>query len=102
MVNFKVLATISEIPLMTPFIFPLVTHNNFQKEIPLSQIGCRGGAKTFGASSRSILRLCVHSVRTYNCKAIKLRVEFEQTDRGQLDATITEAMERYVNNGQRT
>ena len=44
-VNFKVLDTISKIPLMTPFIFPLDTHNNFQKEIPCSQIGCRGVLK---------------------------------------------------------
>ena len=28
---------------MTPFIFPLVTQNNFQKEFSFSQVGCRGG-----------------------------------------------------------
>ena len=42
-VNFKVLVTILKIALMTPFVFLLVTQNNFQKEISFSQIGCRGG-----------------------------------------------------------
>ena len=58
-INFKVLGTISKFPLMTPFIFPLVTQNNFQKKFSFSQVGCRGGAKTFGASSHCILRPCV-------------------------------------------
>ena len=41
--NFKVLVAISKISLMTPFIFPQVTQNNFQWEISVSQYGCRGG-----------------------------------------------------------
>ena len=59
-VNFKVFYIISKIPHMMPFIIPLITHNNLQREIPFNQIGCKGGgAKSFGASSHSILGPCV-------------------------------------------
>ena len=62
-INLRVLVTISKIALMTPFVFPQITQNDFHWEISISQHGCRGGgAKTFlrfGASSRSILRVHV-------------------------------------------
>ena len=60
-----VLETISKIPLMTPSILLLIIHNHFQK-ISFSHIGCKGGARTFGASSHSILRPCVVFIDSEN------------------------------------
>ena len=45
--NFKVLVRISKFALMTPFVFPLVTQNDFQWKISVSQYGCRGGGANF-------------------------------------------------------
>ena len=58
-VTFKVLGTISKFPQMTPFIFPLVTQNNFQKEFLFSHVGRGVVLLKLVAPHHTILRPCV-------------------------------------------
>ena len=70
-INFKVLVTILKIALMTPFVFLLVTQNNFQKEISFNQIGCRGDAKFFFGFWRLItLYFACPQLKTRSCSSL--------------------------------
>ena len=78
-IDFKVLITILKIALITPFVFPLVTHNDFQWKISCSQYGYSVGAKFFfcfwrlitlyfASMSRMLATICI---QLYICSFIR-------------------------------
>ena len=58
MINFKVLITISKIALMTPFVFPYVTQNNFQWKLSVRRGWCRREMLKLLAPHHTVF--CVH------------------------------------------